>query len=111
MKRIVNEGVTNPDFIDFAKKRLEGCIKIAGIAKSAGGYSLLTYHHFVEKIPYYRNAAEGNFDPDATKARLQKAMAALQSLSQSERQIQFQKVSGLVEVLGELLMAHKSFSE
>ena len=42
------------DFETFAKKRLEGATKIATDAKAKGGVAILTYHHFVVKLPVYK---------------------------------------------------------
>ena len=49
-------------FDTFAEKRLGGATKIADGAKEKGGPSMLTYHHFVVKLPYYKDAAEGKFN-------------------------------------------------
>jgi len=49
-------------FEEFSGKRLKGATKIANTAKEKGGSSMLTYHHFVVKLPYYKKASEGKFD-------------------------------------------------
>ena len=54
-------------FDEFAEKRMGGASKIANGAKEKGGPSMLTYHHFIVKLPYYKEAAEGKFDMDKAK--------------------------------------------
>ena len=60
----LNEGKSSPEkqFEEFAEKRKGGATKIADNAKEKGGVSMLTYHHFVVKLPYYKKAAEGKLD-------------------------------------------------
>jgi hypothetical protein len=54
-------------FEDFAKTRGEGAAKIATTAEEKGGLSLLTWHHFKVKAPYYKKAIDGKFDKEAAK--------------------------------------------
>ena len=61
-------------FEEFAQKRLEGATKITENAKEKGGPAMLTYHHFVVKLPHYKRAAEGKFDIDKSG----KAMASVE---------------------------------
>jgi hypothetical protein len=51
-------------FEEFAKTRGEGAAKIAANAEEKGGLSLLTWHHFKVKAPYYKKATEGKFDEE-----------------------------------------------
>ena len=44
-------------FEEFADTREAGAEKIANNAKQKGGLSLLTWHHFKVKLPYYKKAA------------------------------------------------------
>lgn len=94
-------------FIEFAKTRLAGATKIAESAKEKGGASLLTYYHFVVKLPYYKKAAAGKFDLAAAKIELKalnkELSQILKEFSQSD-QIPFQKVMGKIEVVGELII-------
>ncbi len=53
------------DFENFAETRMGGAKKISDNAKEKGGLSLLTYHHFVVKLPYYKKASEGKLTKDA----------------------------------------------
>ena len=96
-------------FEQFALKRLEGATKIANDAKEKGGPALLTYNHFVVKLPYYKNASNGNFDIDKSKELLDKKSKEfcekIYSMGLSE--IEFQKLVGEIEVLGELLLYKK----
>jgi hypothetical protein len=97
------------DFEVFAEKRLAGAEKIVKSAKEKGGPAILTYHHFNVKLPYYKKAKDGNFDLEKTKKEYQKYIDELVSASNNVNiaQIQFQKLVGLIEVLGELIIKHK----
>ena len=48
---------TKGDFKEFSEARLAGATKITEAAKENGGPAMLTYHHFVVKLPYYKKAA------------------------------------------------------
>lgn len=94
----------------FADLRLAGASKIAETAKEKGGVAMLTYHHFVVKLPYYKKAAAGKFDESETKKALDEKMELLnKGLSGDVKigQIDFQKLVGLIEVLGELIIKNK----
>ena len=58
------ELVTDKTFTDFADKRMGGAAKISSDAKEKGGFAILTYHHFVVKLPYYEKAKAGKIDLD-----------------------------------------------
>jgi len=110
LKNILSEDIdSNITFEQFASKRLEGATKISNDAKVKGGPAMLTHYHFVVKLPYYENASKGNFDIDGTKTLLDKKSKEfcekIYSMSLSE--IEFQKLVGEIEVLGELLL-HKN---
>lgn len=94
-------------FEDFARKRLEGATKISGEAKKKGGAALLTYHHFVVKLPYYKKATEGAFNVNEAQIELKKYLDELCSVSSDMEQIHFQRLVGLIEVLGELIIKSK----
>jgi hypothetical protein len=97
-------------FEEFAKTRLTGASKISEAAKEKGGDALLTYHHFRVKLPYYEKAAEGNFDLEETKKLLRSNMKTLIKGVSGEvemEQVDFQKVMGIIEVLGELIIRNK----
>jgi hypothetical protein len=91
-------------FDEFAEKRLKGATKIADSAKEKGGPSMLTYHHFKVKFPYYRKAKEGKFDVDGAKKEFKET---LKSISLEMDQTTFQREVGRLEVLGELIIKHK----
>jgi hypothetical protein len=91
-------------FDEFAEKRMGGATKIANNAKEKGGSSMLTYHHFVVKLPYYKEAAEGKFDMDKSKKEFDECV---KQLSDNMEQVAFQKLVGKIEVLGELIIKHK----
>jgi hypothetical protein len=60
----------NTEFIEFAKKRLEGATKISDNAKAKGGDAMLTHYHFVVKLPYYEKASKGEFICELAKTEL-----------------------------------------
>lgn len=93
----------------FAEKRMGGAEKIANNAKQKGGDSMLTFHHFIVKLPYYKNAKEGKFDLEKTKKEYKKRIEELNSVSEDVNisQTKFQRLVGLIEVLGELIIKHK----
>ena len=94
----------NVEFKEFAKKSLEGATKIANDAKEKGGAAMLTYHHFIVKLPYYKKAAEEGFNVEEGKKELQKHLDELCKAGSQMEQIRFQELVGIVEVLGELLI-------
>lgn len=113
MKIIITEEqlkkIKKTDFEEFASKRFGGAEKIANNAKEKGGPSMLTYHHFIVKLPYYKKASEGNFDLEKSKDELKEHLDKLCGLSDDVNigQIEFQKLVGIIEVLGELIIKHK----
>lgn len=97
-------------FEEFAQARHDGAQKIAESAKAKGGPSLLTYHHFRVKLPYYKKAAAGKFDLGSYTSILEQNMNKLRkglSGNVSMDQIEFQKIMGIVEVVGELIIRFK----
>jgi hypothetical protein len=96
----INE-VASDELSVFATKRGAGAEKISDSAKEKGGVSLLTYHHFKVKLPYYKKAAAGKLDIDATKKEFD---ATYKKISTSMSQIEFQREVGRLEVLGELII-------
>ena len=88
----------------FAQTRAKGAAKIASAAEEKGGLSLLTWHHFKVKAPYYKKATEGKFDKEAAIKEFEKT---LKSISLNMTQIEFQREVGRMEVLGELLIREK----
>jgi hypothetical protein len=94
-------------FCEFAEKRLGGATKIVENAKEKGGPAMLTYHHFVVKLPYYKKASAGNFDLDDAKKEYKEHLDKLCDLGSNMNQVEFQKLVGLIEVLGELIIKHK----
>ena len=93
-------------FEEFAQKRFDGASKITENAKEKGGASMLTYYHFVVKLPYYKKASEGKFDIKESKVEFKEHLDKLCGLSKDVNmgQEQFQKLVGLIEVLGELII-------
>ena len=89
---------------EFAKKRFAGAEKISNTAKEKGGPSILTYQHFVVKLPYYKKAGEGKFDEEKSTEEFKKT---LKSISLEMTQKEFQTEVGRLEVLGELIIKNR----
>jgi hypothetical protein len=105
----LNESKKTKTLEDFAKNRLAGATKISDNAKKKGGDALLTYHHFVVKLPYYKKAAAGKFNLEKSVSELKSLHQKLHSLLETfeaKDQIPFQKVMGQIEVVGELIIKH-----
>lgn len=101
------EADSSDNFKTFAQKRLEGATKISDAAKEKGGVALLTYHHFVVKLPYYKQAAAGRFNAEKATRELRGLQAELETILKKldhGTQVRFQKVMGKIEVIGELLI-------
>lgn len=94
-------------FQEFAEKRNAGAEKIADAAHEKGGPAMLTYHHFKVKLPHYKKAANGKFDIDQAKKQLKQLTKQLNDAMDGTikmQQTEFQKIVGLIEVLGELII-------
>ena len=98
-----------PAFEEFAEKRFKGAKKIADNAKEKGGPSMLTYHHFVVKLPYYTKAENGKMDMEVAQKEYTQLVEQLASQKKSIKMsmIEFQKLVGKIEVLGELILKSK----
>ena len=95
---------------DFAETRESGAEKIADNAKKKGGLAMLTYHHFVVKLPYYKKAAEGKLDFEQAKKEYHQLLEKLYKATKGDlniQQVEFQRLVGKIEVLGELLIKNK----
>lgn len=95
---------------EFAQKRHDGAEKIADNAKEKGGIALLTYNHFIVKLPYYKEASKGKFDFKKVKKEYESLCSELHSyMNKIENidQTKFQRLVGKIEVLGELLIRYK----
>lgn len=95
---------------DFAETREAGAEKIADNAKKKGGLAMLTYHHFVVKLPYYKKAAEGKLDFEQAKKEYHELLEKLYKATKGDlniQQVEFQKLVGKIEVLGELIIKNK----
>lgn len=104
---LLNEDKINTEgFEDFSTKRQSGAEKIAKNAKEKGGFAMLTYNHFIVKMPYYERAKKGNFDPDKAKEEYQKLLDQLVEAGKDLdiTQTNFQKLVGKIEVVGELII-------
>jgi hypothetical protein len=102
LKDILLEAKEN--FEDFAETRMKGAEKIANNSKEKGGLAMLTYNHFVVKLPYYKKAKEGKMDIEQAKKEYEKIY---KSISLNMTQTEFQKAVGKLEVLGELIIRDK----
>lgn len=94
---------TSEKFNEFAETRGAGTGKIANSAKEKGGASMLTFHHFNVKLPYYKKAAEGKFDLEQAKKEFEETY---KKISPTMDMTSFQKEMGRLEVLGELIIKH-----
>jgi hypothetical protein len=107
----INEAKTQTlGFEDFAQARLEGATKITDAAKAKGGAALLTYQHFVVKLPYYKKAASGKFDMTSMQSELSGLVKDLAKGSSNKiklDQVEFQRLVGKIEVIGELLIKNR----
>jgi len=102
-----NIHVDDSKFEEFAQKRHDGAEKIAKNAKEKGGLAMLTYHHFIVKLPHYKKAAAGKFNVDDAKKELKKLTEQLNDAVDGKvkfEQTDFQKKVGIIEVLGELII-------
>ena len=106
---ILLESTEPKSFDEFSSKRLKGATKITEDAKKKGGPSMLTYHHFKVKLPYYKKASEGKFNLDQAKSEFKENLEKLCKLTETVdiQQVEFQKLVGKIEVLGELIIKHK----
>jgi hypothetical protein len=111
-QEFINESRTNGlGFEEFAQARLEGATKITESAKAKGGSALLTYQHFVVKLPYYKKAASGKFDEKSLVSELGSLVKELSRGSSGKiklEQTAFQRLVGKIEVIGELLIRAKN---
>lgn len=96
-------------FEEFAQTRHDGAEKIAKTAKEKGGVSMLTYNHFIVKLPYYEKANAGKFD---VEEGVKEYNELVKQLADSAEKVdygmtEFQKLVGKIEVLGELIIKGK----
>lgn len=109
LKKIISEE-TSKSFNVFSSKRFDGAEKIVNNAKEKGGPSMLTYHHFKVKLPYYKKASEGKFNLEESKKEYKELLKKLYQSTKGDmdiEQVEFQRLVGLIEVLGELIIKHK----
>ena len=102
LKSLLKEEVVKD--IDFVNNRMNGAAKITQNAKEKGGDALLTYHHFVVKLPYYKKAKDGEMDIDVAKKEFAETLS---KISLDMDQTTFQTEVGRLEVLGELIIKSK----
>jgi hypothetical protein len=105
---VINEAKKPESLEEFAKNRLAGASKIAQNAKEKGGDALLTYQHFKVKFPYYKKAAAGKFDLVESKKELAEHLKTIDGSTKAIKlkQMDFQRVVGQIEVLGELIIKY-----
>jgi len=107
---ILNEALNDSEkFEEFSTKRQSGAEKIANNAKEKGGISMLTYNHFIVKLPYYEKAKKGKFDPEKGKTEYKDLLDKLVKASEDVKitQTEFQRLVGKIEVIGELIIKSK----
>jgi hypothetical protein len=94
----------------FADTRLSGAEKIVDNAEKKGGLSMLTYHHFKVKLPYYEKAKKGELKMDEAKKEYKDLLEKLYIATKDDmdiEQIAFQELVGKIEVLGEIIIKEK----
>lgn len=91
-------------FEEFAEHRLDGATTISKNAQEKGGDALLTYHHFIVKLPFYEEATDGKFNPKRAQAHYEDLVDELYNRGINFEQVEFQEIMGKIEVLGELLI-------
>ena len=99
--------IQNEELESFADKRREGAGTITDNAKEKGGLSMLTYHHFNVKLPYYDKAANGALNIEEANKEYASLLTELFNLTKAGMQIDqktFQELMGKIEVLGELII-------
>ena len=110
IRKILIETISKEEMEEFADGRGKGAEKITDNAKEKGGNSMLTYHHFKVKLPYYEKAAEGKFDKEKAVKEYKRLLEKLHKSTNEDmdiKQIEFQEIMGKIEVLGELIIENK----
>ena len=110
IKQILGEAISEKEMEDFAEGRGKGAEKITDNAKEKGGNSMLTYHHFKVKLPYYEKASEGKFDKEKAIKEYKKHLEKLYKSTNKEMDltpVKFQELMGRIGVLGELIIENK----
>ena len=110
IRKILEESISEKEMEEFADGRGKGAEKITDNAKEKGGNSMLTYHHFKVKLPYYEKAAEGKFDKEKAVKEYKKHLEELYKSTSKEMDltpVKFQELMGRIEVLGELIIENK----
>lgn len=107
----LNENVElTENFNVFSANRLKGASDIVKKAEKKGGDAMLTYHHFLVKLPYYESAANGSMNFTDARSELRMLMDELIYRTTGDvtiGQIEFQELVGKIEVLGELIIKSK----
>lgn len=107
--QFINEATKHPvkrsPWEEFAEKRAMGAQKIADNAKEHGGLAMLTYNHFIVKLPYYKKAAESKMSYEDICKEYDKFVKEL--TNGGFTQTEFQKLVGKIEVLGELKLEYE----
>jgi poly(A) polymerase Pap1 len=110
LKDILSEEVIDKkSFTEFAQTRHDGAEKIADTAKEKGGDAMLTYNHFIVKLPYYEKANAGKFDIEEGIKEYNELVKQLMDSAKTVNygMTEFQKLVGKIEVLGELIIKAK----
>lgn len=107
---LLSEATTDKkDNIKFVHKRKEGASAIAAKAASKGSYAQLTAWHFKAKLPQYDEALKAITRGENMEFFQRKFNNLLRQLKpRSMSQQVFQKISGELEVYGEILIQLRS---
>jgi hypothetical protein len=109
----INES-SESELKEFSGKRFDGAKKIADAAEEKGGAALLTRDHFRVKLPYYKQAKEGKFNPEKLKKEYVDLCSQLHSMMDKIEKTDmkgFQELLGRMEVVGELLIKNQDLGQ
>lgn len=97
------ERVEKP-FDEFIEKRSAGAAKLGKAARDKGGFSMLTAFHFEAKAKPYKDADKWADKEDKAKHFKEKYKEAYAKLKNIDNlsQKEFQALSGILEVYGEV---------
>ena len=94
--------------VEFIEERKSGAEKIANQASRKAGVSRLTAAHFKAKLPVYdkvKKQLQANKPISFVDKEYKKTLSELRKIRSN--QIKFQKLTGKLEVLGEILIESK----
>lgn len=100
---------TDKRLLEFVEKRLAGAKKIAAQSSRKPGPARLTAAHFKAKLPVYKkviNMIKKGEDLRQLKAEYRRLLSQLRKIVRQPEK--FQKLTGELEVVGEILIKSKN---